>query len=99
MSRLYKGSFTQCAYVYANVLPAIGSNIRTLIIDRLYSLLQVDMFYLYYSNQKLSDIFPRLEKLTLIAFRHDTLLKFLNTLEGFEYLVQLNIRSLFTYSF
>jgi len=95
---LYKGSFSQCDYVYVNVIPKIGSHIRTLIIDRLYSVLQVDMFYRYFGHQKLSKIFPRLEKITLVAFRRETLLPFVNILEGFEHLVQLNIRNLFLIS-
>lgn len=92
---LHKGSFTQCDYVYTNIFPKIGSHIRTLVIDRLYSVLQVDMFYRYLGDQKLSSIFPRLEKITLVAFRWETLLPFVNILENFEHLVELNIFKLF----
>jgi hypothetical protein len=92
---MHKGSFAQCDYVYGNVFSRIGSHIRTLVIDRLYSVLQVDMFYRYFSNQRLSNIFPRLEKITLVAFRQETLLPFVNILEGFEHLIQLNIAHLF----
>jgi hypothetical protein len=92
---LHKGSFAQCNYIYANVFPKIGSHIRTLVIDRLYSVLQVDMFYRYFGDQKLSNIFPKLEQITLVAFRHEILLPFVNSLENFEHLIQLNVSKLF----
>jgi hypothetical protein len=93
---LHKGSFAQCAYVNVNVFPTIGSHIRTLVIDRLYSVLQGDLFERHFSHQKLSNVFPQLEKITLVAFRRETLLSFVNRLEGFEHLVELNIRNLFS---
>jgi hypothetical protein len=77
-----------------NIVPQIGHQIRSLMIDCCYSLLQDKLFLKYFSD-KMSLIFPKLERIDLIAFSHDELVAFLNTLHDMNHLVEIRLDSLF----
>jgi hypothetical protein len=91
---LNKASITQASYLCINVLPQIGVHIRSLLIERCYAVLENDLFIKYF-GKKMSIMFPRLEKISLIAFRHDHLLDFLATLHNLDNLVEIYLNNLF----
>ncbi|CAF1469325.1 unnamed protein product [Rotaria sordida] len=91
---LHKTSLPQYSYLHMNVFPQIGSQIRSLVIDCCYSILQDELFVKHF-HDKISIVFPYLEKLTLFAYQHEQLVAFLNTLHNLNYLVEIRLYSLF----
>ncbi|CAF4559646.1 unnamed protein product, partial [Rotaria sp. Silwood2] len=76
---LHKASYTQSHELCSKILPNIGAQIKTLIIDNCYSALQAIAFPKYFQNS-LSLYFPELQKIILVSFRPDPLLVFLKIL-------------------
>ncbi|CAF0747389.1 unnamed protein product [Rotaria sp. Silwood1] len=91
---LHKASYTQSYELCTKILPNIGAQIQTLIIDNCYSALQAIAFPKYFQNS-MSICFPELQKIILVSFRPDPLLVFLKTLYNLEKLYTIDIRSLF----
>ncbi|CAF2821175.1 unnamed protein product [Rotaria sp. Silwood2] len=91
---LYKATFTQSSYVCTSVLPKIGSHIRSLTIDCCYSVLQDDLFNKHFGN-KMSLMFPHLQKLSLVMFQNERLVAFLDNLYNLNDLVELHLYELF----
>ncbi|CAF1193292.1 unnamed protein product [Rotaria sordida] len=91
---LHKASYTQSYELCSKILPNIGTQIRTLIIDNCYSALQAIEFPKYFQNS-MSICFPELQKIILVSFRPDPLLAFLKILNNLEKLYIIDIRSLF----
>jgi hypothetical protein len=91
---LHKVTFVQASYLYMNVLPQIGYHIRSLLIDCCYAVLQDDLFIKQFGD-KMSIMFPHLEKLCLVMFQSDRLTTFLETLHDLNYLFELHLYELF----
>ncbi|CAF4654196.1 unnamed protein product, partial [Rotaria sp. Silwood1] len=90
--------------IYSNIKWSIDltkiyrSFLYSLVIDCCYSILQDELFLKYF-HDKISIVFPYLEKLTLVAYQHEQLVAaFLNTLHNLNYLVEIRLYSLFSYS-
>jgi hypothetical protein len=91
----HKTSISKFDYLCVNVLPQIGSQIRSLVIDCCYSVLQ-DKLFLKNFSEKMPMIFPNLERINLVAYAHDDLVAFLNILGDLKHLVEIRLYSLFT---
>ncbi|CAF1153692.1 unnamed protein product [Rotaria sordida] len=91
---LHKTSISKCDYLCVNILPQIGFQIRSLLIDCCYSILQDDLFIKYF-DKKMSIIFPKLERISLVSYQYNQLIIFLNTLYDLNYLVEIRLYSLF----
>lgn len=91
---LHKASYAQSYKLCTTILPKIGQEIHTLIIDNCYSALQAISFPKYFEN-RMSICFPELRKIILVSFRPDPLLVFLKILDNLENLFIIDIRSLF----
>jgi len=91
---LHKASYAQSYKLCTTILPKIGTEIHTLIIDNCYSALQAISFPKYFQN-RMSICFPELRKIVLVSFRPDPLLIFLKILNNLEKLFIIEIRSLF----
>lgn len=91
----HKTSIPKFDYLCMNVLPQIGSQIRSLVIDCCYSLLQDRLFFEYFS-ENMSNVFPNLERISLVAYVHDDLVAFLNALHDLNHLVEIRLYSLFS---
>lgn len=90
----YKTSISIFDYVCMNVVPQISSQIRSLVIDCCYSVLQDELFIKHF-GEKMSMIFPNLERISLNAYQHNQLVAFLNTLRDLNHLVEIRLYSLF----
>ncbi|CAF1016118.1 unnamed protein product [Adineta steineri] len=91
---LHKASYAQSYKLFTKILPKIGTQIHTLIIDNCYSALQAISFPKYFQN-RMSICFPELKKIILVSFRPDPLLIFLKILDNLENLHTIDMRSLF----
>jgi hypothetical protein len=91
---LHKASMSKFDYLCVNVLPQIGSQIRSLLIDCCYSILQDELFIQYFSK-KMSMIFPKLERISLVSYQQEQLLVFLSTLSDLSHLVEICLYGLF----
>ncbi|CAF4460758.1 unnamed protein product, partial [Rotaria sp. Silwood2] len=91
---LYKTSILTSDYLCVNVLPQIGFQIRSLLIDCCYSILQDDLFIKYF-DKKMSIIFPKLERISLVSYQYNQLIAFLDTLHDLNHLVEIRLYSLF----
>jgi hypothetical protein len=87
---LHNASITQYLYLSNNVLPQIGSHIRSLTIDYWYSVLQ-NKLLTKTDGKKMSIMFPHLEKISLVEFDHDQLVTFLGTLHDLNHLVEIKL--------
>ncbi|CAF1173768.1 unnamed protein product [Rotaria sordida] len=92
---LHKTSISKSDYLCINILPQIGSQIRTLLIDCCYSILQDDLFIEHF-GKKMSIIFPKLERISLVSYEYNQLIAFIDTLHDFNYLVEIRLYSLFS---
>jgi len=92
---LHKTSISKFDYLCVNVLPQIGAQIRSLLIDCCYSSLQAELFIQHCDN-KMATIFPRLERISLVSYQHDQLIAFLSSLRDLSYLVEIRLYSLFS---
>jgi hypothetical protein len=90
----HKTSISKFNYLCVNVLPQIGSQIRSLVIDCCYSVLQ-DKLFLKNFSEKMPMIFPNLERINLVAYEHDDLVAFLNILGDLNHLIEIRLYSLF----
>ncbi|CAF4193650.1 unnamed protein product, partial [Rotaria sordida] len=90
----YKASILTSDYLYINVLPQIGFHVRSLVIDRNYSCLQDELFIEHF-GKKMSMIFPKLERISLTYYEHDTLLIFLDTLHDLNHLNEIRLYDFF----
>jgi hypothetical protein len=91
----HKTSISKFNYLCVNVLPQIGHQIRSLVVDCSYSVLQ-DRLFLKYFSEKMCIIFPNLERISLIAYEHDDLVAFLNILDDLNHLIEIRLYNLFT---
>jgi hypothetical protein len=87
---LHNASITQYSYLYNNVLPQIGSHIRSLTIDCCYFVLQNKLFTKT-GGKTMSIMFPHLEKISLVEFDDDQLVPFLDTLHDLNHLVEIKL--------
>lgn len=88
-------TYNHCHYLCNSILPKIGFQVHTLLLSSCRSVIQGKVFLQYFSNQ-MSNIFPNLQKLTLICFTADELTIFLNTLTNLNQLNQIAICDLLT---
>jgi hypothetical protein len=91
---LYKTSISKFDYLRTNVLPQIGSQIRSLFIDCCYSVLQDELFFEHF-GEKMFMIFPQLERISIISYQHEQLLALLTNLSGLDHLIEIRLYSLF----
>lgn len=87
---LRRTSFIEFEYLCLNVLPKIGSTIRSLSINANWTDLLAKRF-LYYFGSKINEIFPNLEHLILIAFSGNELNDYMESLTDLPYLRKLTI--------
>ena len=92
---LADANFEQFHYLCQSILPKIGLQIRSLLLSDCRSVLEGKLFLHYFSN-RMSEIFPHLENVTLICFTADELDIFLKTLINLPNLHQINIEDLLT---
>ncbi|CAF1551363.1 unnamed protein product, partial [Rotaria sordida] len=90
----YKASILTSDYLCRNILPQIGSHVRSLVIDRNYSCLQDELFIEHF-GKTMSMIFPKLERISLTYYEHDRLLTFLNALHDLNHLIEIRLYDLF----
>jgi hypothetical protein len=90
----HKTSISTFDYLCINVLPQIGSHIRSFFIDCCYSILQDELFIEHF-GKKMSALFPKLERLSLVYYQYDQLIAFLNTLHDLNHLTEIRLYSLF----
>jgi len=90
----HKTSISKFDYICVNVLPQFSSQIRSLVIDCCHSVLQDELFIKYFS-EKMSMMFPNLERISLNSYMQDKLVTFLNTLHDLNHLVEIRLYSLF----
>ena len=88
-------TFEQLHCLCHSILPAIGSQIHSLSMSNCRSVLQGKIFARYFSD-RMAKTFPNLQKLILICFAADELDAFLNTLNDFDALDQIEIYDLLT---
>ncbi|CAF0833803.1 unnamed protein product [Adineta ricciae] len=91
---LHKASYAQSFQLCTDILPRIGAQIQTLVIDNCYSALQAIAFPKYFQHS-MSTCFPDLKKIILVSFRPDPLFVFLKTLNHLDKLQTIDMRSLF----
>jgi hypothetical protein len=91
---LHKTSLLTCQYLYINILPQIGSQIRSLFVDCCYAALQDELFFEYF-DKRMSTIFPKLERISLKSYEEKQLLVFLNSLYDLDHLKEIYLYSLF----
>lgn len=91
---LHKASYSQSYEICTRILPKIGEQIYTLIIDNCYSALQAIAFPKYF-RKSLSECFPNLQRIVLVSYRPDPLLVLLKILNNLENLHTIDIHSLF----
>jgi hypothetical protein len=90
----YKASVLTSNYLCINVVPQIGSHVRSLVIDRSYSYFQDELFMEYF-GEKISMIFPKLERINLSYYEHDRLVRFLDILHDLNYLIEIRLYQIF----
>jgi len=83
-------SFTQFEYLCLNILPKIGSTIRSLCINANWTDLLAKQFLIYFGHQ-MKDIFPNLEHLTLVACNGNELNDYMSSISDLPYLNKLTI--------
>ncbi|CAF3627137.1 unnamed protein product [Adineta steineri] len=88
-------TFEQFHHLCRAIIPKISLHIQSLSINNCRSVLQGKIFSQYFSHQ-ISQIFPNLQKLTLVCFANDELERFLQTLNNLETLNQIEIRDVLT---
>ncbi|CAF5052563.1 unnamed protein product, partial [Rotaria sp. Silwood1] len=91
---LHKTSLSQSDYLCGNIFPQIGSQIRSLLIDCCYSVLQDDLFIKYFAN-KISITFPQLERISLVAYEDNQLIALLDSLHDLNHFVEIRLYSLY----
>lgn len=92
---LHKISISKFDYLCVDILPQIGSQIRSLVLDCCYSVLGGVLFLERFS-EKMSIVFPNLERVSLFAFRYNQVLAFLDTSTDLDYLVEIRLYNLFS---
>ncbi|CAF4370673.1 unnamed protein product [Rotaria sp. Silwood2] len=90
----YKASILTSDYLCINILPQIGSHVRSLVIDRNYSSLQDELFIEHF-GKKMSMIFPKLERISLTYYEHDRFLTFLDALHDLIHLTEIRLYDFF----
>ncbi|CAF4300681.1 unnamed protein product, partial [Adineta steineri] len=84
-------SYNQFEYLCLNVLPKIGSTIRSLTINTNWTDLIAKRFYFYF-GERMKEIFPNIERLTLVAFSGSELNDYMISISDLIYLKQLTIQ-------
>ncbi|CAF0717920.1 unnamed protein product [Adineta steineri] len=84
-------SYNQFEYLCLNVLPKIGSTIRSLTINTNWTDLIAKRFYFYF-GERMKEIFPNIEHLTLVAFSGSELNDYMISISDLIYLKQLTIQ-------
>ncbi|CAF2394103.1 unnamed protein product [Rotaria sp. Silwood2] len=87
---LRRTSFIQFEYVCLNVLPTIGSTIRSLSINANWTDLLAKRF-LFYFGHRMKEIFPNIEHLILVAFSGSELNDYMESISDLPYLNKLTI--------
>ncbi|CAF0960181.1 unnamed protein product [Rotaria sordida] len=91
---LHKISLSRSDYLCENMFPQIGSQVRSLLIDCCYSVLQDDLFIKYFAK-KISITFPLLERISLVAYEDNQLIALLDSLHDLNHFVEIRLYSLF----
>ncbi|CAF0881126.1 unnamed protein product [Rotaria sordida] len=91
---LHKISLFRSDYLCENMFPQIGSQVRSLLIDCCYSVLQDDLFIKYIAK-KISITFPLLERISLVAYEDNQLIALLDSLHDLNHFVEIRLYSLF----
>jgi hypothetical protein len=86
-------SYKQLPYICSSILPKIGSNIHSLIVSDKWNGFLSKVFIDYF-GERMSSIFPHLERLTFIAFTTKSLSSFLNCLKNLLELREVDIHVL-----
>ncbi|CAF1221377.1 unnamed protein product [Rotaria sp. Silwood1] len=92
---LYKTSLAQSDYLCVNLLPKIGCEVRSLLIDCCFSVLQHDLFIKYF-GKKMPTIFPNLERIGLVSYQYNQLMVFLDSLHDLNHLTEIRLYGLFS---
>ncbi|CAF3705046.1 unnamed protein product [Rotaria sp. Silwood1] len=92
---LYKTSLAQSDYLCVNLLPKIGCEVRSLLIDCCFSVLQHDLFIKYF-GKKMPTIFPNLERIGLVSYQYNQLMAFLDSLHDLNHLTEIRLYGLFS---
>ncbi|CAF3490011.1 unnamed protein product [Rotaria sp. Silwood1] len=87
-------SFKQFNYICKAILPAIGTNICSLVVSNDWKGVLSQIFLNYFS-EKMSLAFPRLKRLILTTFRIGSLMSFLDCLQNLPELFELKLISLY----
>ncbi|CAF2979909.1 unnamed protein product [Rotaria sp. Silwood2] len=94
---LHKTSLSKSTYLCINILPQIGSQVRSLLIDCCYSVLQDELFIKCF-GQKMSITFPKLERISLVSYEDNQLIALLDSLHDLNNLVEIRLYGLFDIS-
>ncbi|CAF0766245.1 unnamed protein product [Rotaria sp. Silwood1] len=87
---LRRTSFIQFEYICLNILPKLGSTIRSLSINANWTDLLAKRF-LFYFGYRMKEIFPNIEHLILVAFSGNELNDYIESISDLPYLNKLTI--------
>ena len=87
--------FKRFNYICASILPEIDANICSLVISNQWKGI-LSKIFLSYFNERMFLAFPCLKRLTLVGFKSQSLLSFLDYLQNLTELFEIIILSLFT---
>jgi len=87
---LRQTSFIQFEYICINILPKIGSIVRSLSVNANWTDLLAKRFHFYFGHQ-MKDIFPNIEHLILVAFSGNELNDYIESISDLPYLNKLTI--------
>lgn len=87
-------SFKHFNYICTSILPNISINIRTLVVSNDWKGI-LSKIFLNYFGEKMSLLFPHLQRLILVTFRISSLLSFLDCLQNLPELCEIQIMSLY----
>ena len=90
----HKTSIDKFHSICTTIIPQIGFQIRSLVLDCCYSVIQHPLFIRYFGD-KMSLIFPNLERISLVSYQSEQLQAFLQTLNNLQSLVEIQLYSLF----
>lgn len=87
---LRQTSFIQFEYICLNILPKIGSFIRSLSINANWTDLLAKRFHFYF-GRRMKDVFPNIKHLILVAFNGSELNDYIESICDLPYLTKLTI--------
>jgi hypothetical protein len=87
-------SYKQFDYAVSNVLPQIGSSVRTFVLNGNWETIICDRLSSILFTSRLSFLLPRLQRITVKWFTSERLFLFVDILQDFLHLTQLDLRYL-----